>query len=127
MEPMEHRPAYALANLFTMDGDAVRLKGSHCSQCGAIAFPPRRVCGACGARQLGIRMLTGKGTVLSSTRVTTPPAGFEQPIDVGIVDLAEGPRVFALLTSRVDAGSSVQAVRAAVRDGHAGFAFGPPQ
>lgn len=69
--------------------------------------------------------LTGSGSVISSTHVVTPPAGFDQPIDVALVDLAEGPRLFALLTSPVSPGTSVRAVPALVREGHPGFAFEP--
>ncbi len=69
--------------------------------------------------------LAGSGTVISTTRVVTPPAGFDQPIDVALVDLAEGPRLFALLTGPALPGASVQAVAAPVREGHPGFAFEP--
>lgn len=69
--------------------------------------------------------LAGSGSVISTTHVVTPPAGFDQPIDVALIDLAEGPRLFALLTAPVPPGTPVQAVPAAVREGHPGFAFEP--
>jgi uncharacterized OB-fold protein len=114
-----------LAGLFKVEGGAARLIGSRCESCGAVAFPARQVCGECGGRDLLTKTLTGGGRVVSTTHVVTPPAGFDSPIDVAIVDLQEGPRVFALLTQPAHEGDSVQAVAAPVRGGNAGFAFEP--
>jgi uncharacterized OB-fold protein len=112
-----------LAGLFiTYDGVA-RLTGSRCESCGAIAFPPRHVCGQCGSRDQSAATLAGSGIVVSTTHVVTPPAGFDQPIDVALIDLAEGPRLFALLTAPAGVGASVQAVPFKVRGGDSGFAF----
>lgn len=69
--------------------------------------------------------LAGSGSVISTTHVVTPPAGFDKPIDVALIDLAEGPRLFALLTAPAPPGTPVQAVPASVREGHPGFAFEP--
>lgn len=112
-----------LAALFMTGNGVARLTGSRCERCGAIAFPPRQVCGQCGSRDQSAATLAGRGVVVSTTHVVTPPAGFDQPIDVALVDLAEGPRLFALLTAPAVAGTSVQAVPFAVRGGDAGFAF----
>jgi uncharacterized OB-fold protein len=114
-----------LAGLFSIEDGVVRLTGSRCESCGAIAFPARNVCGQCGRRELSPVTLAGRGSVVSSTHVVTPPAGFERPIEVALVDLAEGPRVFALLTAPASPGTTVQAVPAPVREGHPGFAFEP--
>ena len=114
-----------LAGLFSIDGRVARLTGSRCETCGEVAFPARHVCGRCGGRKLSSSTLAGRGTVVASTHVLTPPAGFEHPIEVALVDLAEGPRVFALLTAPATTGAAVQAVPAAVREGRPGFAFAP--
>ena len=114
-----------LTGLFSVEDGVVRLAGSHCETCGDVAYPARSVCGRCGNRNLSGVWLAGRGRVVSTTRVDTPPAGFDQPIEVALVDLAEGPRVFALLTSAASAGTVVQAVPAAVREGRPGFAFEP--
>lgn len=114
-----------LTGLFKIDDGVARLSGSRCESCGAVAFPPRHVCGECGGRQLSPMTLAGRGTIVSTTHVLTPPAGFDQPIDVAVVDLTEGPRVFALLIGRASPASEVQAVPASVREGHPGFAFEP--
>jgi uncharacterized OB-fold protein len=112
-----------LAGLFITDASVARLTGSRCESCRAIAFPPRQVCGQCGSRDQSATTLAGNGVVVSTTHVVTPPAGFDEPIDVALIDLAEGPRLFALLTAPAVVGSSVQAVPFAVRGGDSGFAF----
>ena len=114
-----------LAGLFTINDGAARLTGSQCNSCREVAFPPRHVCGRCGSRALSPMTLSGSGSVISATHVETPPAGFDRPIDVALVDLAEGPRLFALLAEPAPPGTLVQAVAAPVRDGHPGFAFEP--
>jgi uncharacterized OB-fold protein len=112
-----------LAGLFTIEDGVARLAGSRCEACGAVAFPARHVCGECGSRNQVGHSLAGRGRVVSTTHVVTPPAGFDHPIEVALVDLVEGPRVFALLTAPLASGAVVQAVPAAVREGHPGFAF----
>ena len=128
MEPVvvcDREAALDLAGLFSTEGGVARLAGSRCSSCGAVAFPPRSVCAECGGRDLTRALLAGRGAVVSATHVVTPPAGFDQPIVVALVDLVEGPRLFALLTAPAAPGSLVQAVPAQVRNHHPGFAFEP--
>ena len=114
-----------LTELFSVEDGVARLVGSRCEACAEVAFPARHVCGQCGGRSLSAMKLAGRGSVVASTRVDTPPTGFDHPITVALVDLAEGPRVFALLKSSASRGDQVQAVPALVRDDHRGFAFEP--
>ena len=114
-----------LTGLFSIEDGSVRLAGSRCDGCGAVAFPARRVCGDCHARVLTPMTLAGHGQVISATHVATPPVGFDQPCEVALIDLAEGPRVFGLLTAPALPGTLVQAVPSPVRDGNPGFAFKP--
>jgi uncharacterized OB-fold protein len=114
-----------LGGLFSIEDGSARLAGSRCDICGAIAFPARSVCGHCHARVLTPVTLAGRGQVVSATHVATPPAGFDQPFEVALVDLAEGPRVFGLLTAPASPGTLVHAVPSPVRNGKAGFAFKP--
>ena len=142
-----------LAGLFTSAAGAVRLLGTRCPACGTVAFPSRAVCGSCGCRTLEPAELSGEGRVHAFTTVRTPPAGFDAPYLAAVVDLDEGPRVFAMLTAepreapsgpapsglaRTPArtpgatgatggtpGTRVRAVPARVRDGRPGFAFEP--
>jgi uncharacterized OB-fold protein len=109
--------------LFEEEGDAVRLIGSRCRECGAVAFPPRLVCLECGGEQEKTR-LSGDGVLHSFTAVANPPRGFEQGYAYGCVDLVEGPRILAALQG--DAfriGQAVRAVAAPVRDRLTGFRF----
>jgi uncharacterized protein len=115
-----------LAGLFTSAAGAVRLLGTRCPACGKVAFPSRAVCGECGCRALEPARLSGEGSVHAFTTVRTPPAGFDAPYLAAVVDLDEGPRVFAMLTAEPPAAAArVRAVPATVRDGKPGFAFEP--
>jgi uncharacterized OB-fold protein len=118
--------AMELAGLFTSAAGAVRLLGTRCPACGTVAFPSRAVCGGCGCRTLEPAELSGQGSVHAFTTVRTPPAGFDAPYLAAVVDLDEGPRVFAMLTAEPPATAGrVRAVPARVRDGKPGFAFEP--
>jgi ribosomal protein S27AE len=138
-----------LAGLFTSAAGAVRLLGTRCPACGTVAFPSRAVCGNCGCRTLEPAELSGQGSVHAFTTVRTPPAGFDAPYLAAVVDLDEGPRVFAMLTAEPREpppgsnpsgsgpsgsglsepagapGARVRAVAARVRGGRSGFAFEP--
>lgn len=77
-----------------------RLQGTACLSCGAVHFPPREVCRACHSREWEPRYFHGEGTLASYTVVYQAPVGFDEqvPYAVGLVDLAEGPRLTAMLT-----------------------------
>jgi uncharacterized OB-fold protein len=113
-----------LAQLLDTDeaGNATLL-GSHCQECRRFDFPARQVCLSCGDRQLRQARLCGRGVVHESTTVTRPPAGFTSSYVVGLVDLEEGPRIFALLTSECPHGSRVHIVTKQLPSGDHGFAF----
>ena len=63
-------------------------------------LPPREVCRQCRSRDLAPRALRGEGTLASFTVVYQAPDGYDDqaPYAVGLVDLAEGPRLTAMLT-----------------------------
>ena len=109
--------------LFDADADTARLNGSRCGRCGTWAFPARQVCASCLAREQAPAVLSGRGLVRCCTRLENPPAGFDAPITVGVVELTEGPAVFALLAETSPAGSAVQARPGPVKNGAAGFSF----
>jgi uncharacterized OB-fold protein len=77
----------------------VRLVGTSCRECHAVDCPPRVLCSQCGSRSCAQTQLSGSGTIVVATRVDRPTTGFPQPIYVGFVSLAEGPRIFARLES----------------------------
>ncbi len=77
-----------------------QLEGSKCSSCHTTYFPPRELCKRCRSRHLDAHRLQGEGTLASYTVVYQAPEGFEDqlPYAVGLVDLAEGPRLTAMLS-----------------------------
>ncbi|MBC8425989.1 Zn-ribbon domain-containing OB-fold protein [bacterium] len=74
-----------------------RLMGSKCDACGKLSFPPRADCPACRHDAFTYTEMSGKGTVLTYTRIDAAPAGFEDetPFTVGVVDLEETGRLLA--------------------------------
>ncbi len=74
-----------------------RLMGSRCRACGATAFPPRADCEECMGGEFEFVERSGRATVQTFTRITTPPTGFEPwaPYVVGVADLEEGGRALA--------------------------------
>ena len=77
-----------------------KLMGRRCKKCGAVYFPPRAECVKCLApdEELDWVEFSGKGKLLTYTRIFAAPTGFEDraPYTIGVVDLAEGGRLLAL-------------------------------
>jgi len=120
------------------------LIGTKCGNCGAVDFPPREVCPACGRKSVGKmtrHRLSGRGTVVTYAVIHDAPSQFEmqKPYVVAIVEMEEGVRITSQLID-VDAadvriGMSVQtAFRKLGQEGdagviHYGYKFrpvGPP-
>ncbi|MFX0200406.1 MAG: glucose 1-dehydrogenase [Candidatus Hodarchaeota archaeon] len=76
-----------------------KLKGTRCTRCKTLYFPPRANCTAQCLTDEHIEWeeLSGEGTILSFSEVQISPAGFERytPYTVCIVDLKEGGRLLA--------------------------------
>ncbi|MBM4319145.1 MAG: Zn-ribbon domain-containing OB-fold protein, partial [Deltaproteobacteria bacterium] len=101
-----------------------KITGSRCTSCGCRAFPPRADCSACGSPSFELVPISGKGRVVTFTRIEQPPAGFEEhaPYTVGVVDLEEGGRLLAWFGSSIPAeeigiGLAVQVVPRRLGDG----------
>lgn len=111
------------APVFEADGEEVRLLGSVCPRCGAVAFPRRRICVRCGGPPEPKR-LSGAGRLHSWTMLANPPYGFEGELRYACVDLVEGPRVLAPVVDESPLiGARVQAVPGTGRHGAQGFRF----
>jgi uncharacterized OB-fold protein len=99
-----------------------RLEGSACSACDRRYFPPRSLCPGCRKEGLDPFAFSGRGTLYSFTRVTSPPRGFASvgPYSVGMVRLDEGPLVTAQMTDveglELAIGMPVEMVTRKVRD-----------
>ena len=78
---------------------AGRLMASRCTACGHRSFPPRADCEACLNDGFEFVETGGACTLLSWTRITAAPKGFEAlaPYTLGLVDLDEGGRALAPL------------------------------
>ena len=82
-------------------GSAVRLIGSKCAHCRAVAFPPHPLCPACGAESgQDAVQLSPVGTLYTFSEIHIAPIGFATPYAVGYVDLPEGVRLFGQIESR---------------------------
>jgi uncharacterized protein len=69
-----------------------------CEACGKVSFYPRKRCVHCWSDAVVWREASGDGVVASYTVVHRPGhPGFldDSPYVVGLIDLAEGPRVLA--------------------------------
>ncbi len=82
--------------------DSGELIGSKCQECGTFTIPQRRICPKCHSDQTEIVTFSGKGKLAAYTVIYVPPvkmaqAGYDgkNPYCVGIVALAEGPRISA--------------------------------
>lgn len=113
----------AAAPVFEEEDGVLRLLGSACPRCGAVAFPRRQVCVRCAGPHEP-KALSGAGRLHSWTRLANPPHGFEGELRYGCVDLAEGPRVLAPIVDVSPAiGAAVQVVAGSGRHGARGFRF----
>ncbi len=89
------------------------LRLQRCRACGQAQFPPRAFCAKCHASAPSWETASGRGRVVSHTRVhRAPSAGFkaETPYVVALVDLDEGPRMMLRLQGAAVAeiGASVE-------------------
>ena len=77
-----------------------KLMGRHCKKCNAIYFPPRAECVKCLAPEEDLEWIaySGRGKLLTYTRIHAAPTGFENiaPYTIGVVDLEEGGRLLAM-------------------------------
>jgi uncharacterized OB-fold protein len=85
---------------WTDEAGAVRLHGSRCGRCGAVAFPAHEACPSCGEIGQDSVLLSPVGTLYSFSEIHVAPRGFATPYSVGYVDLPEGVRLFGQIEGR---------------------------
>ncbi len=113
-----------------------RLIGCECKTCGNMYFPKRPVCPNCRRKgEIVEKQFSGKGKIISFTKVHVPPEGFEEqaPYILAIIALEEGARVMAQIVDtdleKVTVGAPVEmAFRVIQKDDpegpiHYGFKF----
>lgn len=71
------------------------LMGSRCKQCGFATYPPRADCPKCLSGDFEYTEWSGKGTLLTYTKIVAAPTGFQDiaPYLVGLVELDDGGRL----------------------------------
>ncbi len=75
-----------------------RLLLQHCASCERVQYPPRSVCTACVATELGWQEAAGIGEIDAWTVVRRSPGpGFDPPYVLARVRLAEGPVLLTTL------------------------------
>lgn len=74
-----------------------RREAARCAACGALSFPPRLVCRACGGREAETVRLSDQGEILAFSVVRAAPEGFgeEVPYALGLVRLDDGAQMTA--------------------------------
>jgi uncharacterized OB-fold protein len=76
------------------------LLGSKCGACGIVVFPKMPVCPSCLRNGTMTEVEIGRtGRLYSHTIARVAPKGFKAPLFQAFVDLPEGPRIFALISS----------------------------
>jgi uncharacterized OB-fold protein len=69
-----------------------------CGGCRTLRHPPRPMCGDCHSTEWDAVEASGKGTICSYTVLTHPQfPGYEYPLIIILVDLAEGTRLTSQL------------------------------
>jgi uncharacterized OB-fold protein len=93
------------AGLFTLPPEPLRLIGSRCRRCDAIAFPRQRSCPRCTCVEVDDHLLASRGSLWTWTIQCfapkppyVPPEGGFEPYALGYVELPGELRVEALLT-----------------------------
>ncbi|MDF1537773.1 MAG: OB-fold domain-containing protein [Candidatus Thorarchaeota archaeon] len=76
----------------------VNIEASVCNECNRTVIPPRDICPYCGPglSPMTLKLLSNEGTILSYTSLHSPPEGFEPPVLLALVELAEGGSVLCL-------------------------------
>ena len=69
--------------------------GLKCNDCGAVTFPPRKVCASCDSENMDIIEVARKGKIVTYTICWAVPTGFESPKIVAMVELEQGSRIMA--------------------------------
>ena len=91
------RPAHTADTQFFWDGArAGKLLLQQCGSCRRLRHPPGPMCPACGALRWEAIEASGRGVVYSFTVIHHPQLpGFEYPLVVALIELAEGVRLIS--------------------------------
>jgi len=114
----EKKKVALVEGLFTWPADKPQLIGSRCKKCGTVSFPKAAFCPNpdCEKNEANVEVvsLSNRGKIYTWTVQVYPPAPpFKMepfaPFPIAMVDLPEGLRVLAMLTTdKVDFGAEVE-------------------
>lgn len=79
---------------------AGELRLQHCTSCGHVQYPPRKLCSGCFGQDVEWRQASGRGRIRSWSTVVAPGApGFEAevPFVSVLIRLDEGPTMLSVL------------------------------
>ncbi|NKB99483.1 MAG: DNA-binding protein [Pseudomonadales bacterium] len=79
---------------------AGELRLQHCTSCGHVQYPPRKLCSGCFSQDVEWRRASGHGKIRSWSVVIAPGApGFEAevPFISALIALDEGPTMLSVL------------------------------
>ena len=96
---------------------------SRCEACRTRFLPTDGACPRCGSTDVRAYPSPALGTVLASTELSNPPAGWTAPHRLALVDLPESVRVLAIVPGPLPAPGTVVAIR---RDGAVYLATSEP-
>ncbi len=81
-----------------------RVMGTRCDGCGQVYFPPRADCCRCMAGDLAWFEVAGTGTLVTYSKLTYAPIGFEEDLPYVLAVLDYGNyKIFGRIAGEVDA------------------------
>jgi uncharacterized OB-fold protein len=83
--------------------DKGKVMGTQCKSCGTKFFPPRNDCAQCLGSDIKWFEITGKGKLLTFSKLIYAPAGFEGdlPYRICVVAYEDGVKVFGRISPSV--------------------------
>jgi uncharacterized OB-fold protein len=100
-----------------------RLLVQKCAACGYLRWPPGPVCNQCQSREFAWMPMSGTGVIESYAtyhRALDKRFADDVPYTVGMIELAEGPRLLGRITDEIDdvqIGRTVHATFEKLKDG----------
>lgn len=83
-----------------------------CRSCHSRFLPRPGRCPRCGSEEVGPHRIPARGVVLSATELSVPPAGFDAPHRLALLEAAEGVRILAVVRGPLpEPGATVGVVR----------------
>ncbi|MDF9746219.1 Zn-ribbon domain-containing OB-fold protein [Natrinema salsiterrestre] len=74
-----------------------------CESCDERFFPPSPICPHCHSTDVDWAETTGRGTLYSFTRTHATATAFDDELVIGLVELADGPKLLAPIDASYDA------------------------